>query len=365
VEVDLPLKALEMTARPVLIYALHSGNLYGTERMALSTASGLAAEFDCVIMAPEGPALAEARRLGFAAVPFRDAKEFALALWKLFAPRRRVAFFATGVMHSAVCLALNAFRGREIAHLHLVHGGAEEALSYGRKQRLNGRPVRFVAVSAYVRERLIANGVAAQQITVIENFLTDERVANAPRRTPFDAPGVPRLIVISRLDPEKRLDLLLEAFERTPALNSFSVRVFGRGWNETALRQRADKSSLPIDFRGFDADVAGQIAASDLLVHLCPVEPFGLAILEAMAAHVPVLAPDAGGAGSLIEDEVSGFHFRANDPEDLARRILEIDRLDPARLNAIVGAASASLATRFSEKARVADYRRVLEECFA
>ena len=55
-----------------LIYALHSGNLYGTERMALSTAAGLLDEFTPLIMAPPGPALEEAKRRGYEVAPFRE-----------------------------------------------------------------------------------------------------------------------------------------------------------------------------------------------------------------------------------------------------------------------------------------------------
>src|SRR5207245_172942 len=121
-----------------LIYALHSGNLYGTERI-LYTAGGLIDDFDPVIMAPPGPALEEARRLGYQAIPFENAWQFSAALRKQLAgPARRLAFLATGVMHSAVCLAWNKLYRRRVAHLHLVHGGAAEKLSYGRKGKLNG-----------------------------------------------------------------------------------------------------------------------------------------------------------------------------------------------------------------------------------
>jgi len=354
-----------MSTSPLLIYALHSGNLYGTERMALATAQGLAREFDCVIMAPEGAALAEARRLGFTVAPFAGAAEFAVALWKLLRNKRRVAFFATGVMHSSICLALNTFRRREISHLHLVHGGAQESLSYGRKKKLNGRAVRFVAVSAFVRERLIANGVAEGQISVVENFLTDERVASAPQRKSFDHAGVPRLLVISRLDPEKRVDTLLEAFERFPELRRFHVRVLGRGWDEDQLRERARRANLPIEFPGFEPHVDAQLAASDLLVHLCPAEPFGLAILEAMAARIPVLTPDSGGAGALIEPGVSGFQFHAGDAGDLAAAILRIDRLSANKINGVLEAAAQVLGTRFGQKGRVAEYRALIEGNYA
>jgi glycosyltransferase involved in cell wall biosynthesis len=351
--------------RPSLIYALHSGNLYGTERMALATAAGLAGEFDCYIMAPPGPALEETRRMGSAAVPFSGARQFAAELWKLLARPVPVAFFATGVMHSSICLALNLIRRRKIAHLHLVHGGAEERLSYGQKKKLNSRPVSFVAVSGYVRERLIANGVAGRQVRVIENFLPDTQVNTAPQRAPFAGTGTRKLIVISRLDPEKRVELLLDAMERDPDLAKFDIRIFGRGWNESALTERAALHRHPIKFEGFSPNVAHELAASDLLVHLCPVEPFGLAILEAMAARVPVLVPDSGGAGSLVEDNVSGFRFRAEDPSHLATRLRDIDQLAPPTLNHVICESQSLLRSRFSESARIAEYRNLIQESFA
>ena len=132
--------------------------------MALCTASGLLDDFNPIIMAPPGPALEEASRRNFEAISFRGAWEFALALRGILARGSRFAFLATGVMHSSVCLAWNRLYRRRIAHLHLVHGGASEELSYGRKRKLNGAPVQFVAVSSYVRERLLAHRVNASQI---------------------------------------------------------------------------------------------------------------------------------------------------------------------------------------------------------
>jgi glycosyltransferase involved in cell wall biosynthesis len=358
--------AMEMSMpRPSLVYALHSGNLYGTERMALATAAGLAGEFDCSIMAPKGAALEEAARLGFRAVPFSGARQFAAELWKLLGSSAPVAFFATGVMHSSICLALNLARQRTVAHLHLVHGGAEERLSYGQKKKLNSRPVKFVAVSGYVRERLIANGVADRQIRVIENFLPDMQVNTVPQRAPFSVAGVRKIIVISRLDPEKRVDLLLDALEHHPDLAKFDISVFGRGWNESALTERASAHCHRIEFKGFSPRVADELAASDLLVHLCPVEPFGLAILEAMAARVPVLVPDSGGAGSLVEADVSGFRFRSGDRDHLAECLRSIDQLPPSRMNRVVCESQRLLRSRFSESARIAEYRNLIQESFA
>jgi len=343
-------------SRIPLIYALHSGNLYGTERMALATAAGLANDFGPIILAPAGEALCEARRRGFQAIPFRSAAEFACALGPLMSAHRGIAFFATGVAHSLACLAWNAIYRRRIAHIHMVHGGTDERLSYGRKRRLNGFQVQFVAVSEFVRERLVSNGVRDGQVLVIENFLP----AQPPRVRPaFTSGGIRRAVVVSRVDPIKRVDLLLDALDlgSEPTL---SIRVFGAGSELERLRLRAARNHPNVTFAGFEPGAAAELADADLLVHLCPVEPFGLAILEAIAAGIPVLTPDTGGAGSLIEDGVSGYHFRAGDPHSLAGQLSRIAEAPAGELNAVVSSARRLLDTRFSPARRLEDYRRVI-----
>jgi glycosyltransferase involved in cell wall biosynthesis len=343
-----------------LVYALHSGNLYGTERMALATVESLADEFDPIIFAPPGPALEEARRLGFAAQSFTNPVEFAWKLRPFLARHGKLAFVATGVTHSLACQAWNKLYRRRLVHLHMVHGGTDERLSYGRKRKLNGAEVTFVAVSSFVKERLIANGVVPQQIAVIENFLLDHRIAATPKRQTFKQFGVRKVIVISRLDPIKRVDILLDALDGNPALGTLSFRIFGTGWELEQLRARAAARNPNVTFAGFQADVESELAAADLLVHTCPEEPFGLAIIEAMAANVPVLVPDTGGAGALVEEGVSGFQFAANWPESLAARLHDLRQAPASLLNSVVSGARQSLASRFSAAARTADYRQLL-----
>ena len=344
-----------------LVYALHSGNLYGTERMALATLQGLRDHFDPVLLAPPGPALAEAARLGIPGESFANPREFALRLRPWLARHRRLAFVATGVVHSLAFLALNVWYRRQSVHLHLVHGGTDERLSYGRKRLLNPTAVKLVAVSGFVRERLIANGAAPGKIWVIENFLTDERVRSAPRRPPASA-GVRNVVIVSRIDPIKRVDLLLDALDRHPELGALSFRLLGSGWDLEKLRARAAERHPNVYFLGFTEAVAEELAAADLLLHLCPSEPFGLAILEAMAAGVPVLVPDSGGTALLVEEGVSGGRFRADDAEALAARLRELHDAPAEVLNRWVAGGDRALATRFSQTERLSDYERLLAE---
>jgi glycosyltransferase involved in cell wall biosynthesis len=345
-----------------LIYALHSGNLYGTERMALATAEALAGEFAPVMLAPPGPALQLAAGMGMETRSFSSAGEFSAAIRPLLARSRQIAFLATGVMHSLMAISWNLLLRRRMAHLHVVHGGADERLSYGRKRLLNRARVKLIAVSAFVKTRLIANGATPDHIRVIENFLPPSRTVGVPRRPRFDSAGIRHIVVISRLDPNKRVDLLLDAFENCPALSGLSVRIFGTGWDNAKLRERARLRLPNFTFEGFHPSVDSGIAAADLLVHLCPSEPFGLAILEAMAAGVPVLVPSSGGAAELVAEGRSGFHFTADNADSLATRLKELIEAPANVLNAIVAGGDETLATRFSPAARIADYRRLIEE---
>lgn len=344
---------------PRLIYALHSGQLYGTERMSLATAAGLAADFDPVILAPPGPVHDEAARLGLAAAAFHGVRDLARAARPFFREGRDVACAATSVTQSITFCTLAAIERARATHTHIVHGGADERQSYGRKRWLLPTPVQFVAVSDFVRERLDANGVPRSRVTVIENFLSAAAVQAAPRRPPFDRDGIARIAVVSRVDPIKRVDLLLDAFDACASLSPLHVDVYGTGWDLESLRDRADRHPS-IVFHGFVPDVPARLARADLLLHLCPREPFGLAILEAAAAQVPALVPASGGAGAIVIPGVTGFTFTPNDVESLASGLTRLRTTPAAVLARVAGAARGTLDSRFCAAARIADYAALL-----
>jgi len=106
-------------------------------------------------------------------------------------------------------------------------------------------------------------------------------------------------------------------------------------------------------------------------VHLCPVEPFGLAILEAMAAKVPVLLPDQGGAASLVpllepgSDGLSGLHFQANNARDLARRLRHLQAAGAEQLNLMADNAHRRLWACYSGRVRLNDYRELFKKVMA
>lgn len=364
-----------MRKRIPLIYALSSGLRYGMQEMAYTTVTGLRNKFRPVIFTPPGPAVDEARKLGFEVVETLSlgsgenggimspqSWNFSAQLGPYLSRYEEVAFFGTRCMHNLVFAATNLRYRRRAANIHIVHG-VEAEPAYGQKRVLDRVPfaITVLAVSEFSRDRMKAHGLV-RPVRVIENYLSDERVATSPRREPFREPGVRRAAVVSRLVPVKRIDVLLTCLENRPELNAIAFHIYGDGPEGEALKERVAKGRLNVIFEGFRNDVASELTKADIVVHLCPLEALPLALLEALAADVPVVAPDRGGSACVIEDGVNGLHFAANDAASLGRRLADLLDAPPERLNALVAGGRASLATRFSEQERLADYRALISE---
>ena len=263
-------------------------------------------------------------------------------------------------MHSAVLIAMNLLYLRDVSHVHMVHGGAMEELAYGRKRWLNWARVAFVGCSEYVRQRLIVHGVKPDKIQVVNNFLLPERIRSFRKRQAFTADGIRNVIVISRLDPIKRVGLLLDALDREPALGSLSIKVLGLGPELVVLRDRARADHPNVKFVGVREEVGADLAEADLLVHTCPEEPFGLVVLEAMAADVPVLVPNHGGPDYIVDEGVSGFKYQASDAADLAARLVELTRVPADLLNRVVAGGRTVVHERFSARTALTAYGEIL-----
>jgi glycosyltransferase involved in cell wall biosynthesis len=338
-----------------LIYVLHSGQLFGTERMALATLQELADRAEPVILAPDGPVHAEARALGVKTHVLAGTRSMVVALWRELSSDRQAAVLATGVGQSLVATVVRGLVRGVGPHLHVVHGGTDERLSYGRKRWLLHSDVRFIAVSEFVRERLLAHGVPGDRIHVIHNFLHGQAPAQRPK---FVSDGVHRVVMLSRLDRIKRVGLLFDALDRTPSLRTMRFDLYGSGELQSELARRAvDHPNVRL--MGFQPEASKALASADLLLHTCPEEPFGLVMLEAFAAGVPVLAPNAGGAAIIVRPSESGFHFTANNSTALGQALERLQSMSAAQLQSMAEGGRAALLDRFSPRRQADLYARL------
>lgn len=344
-----------------LVYALYSGALYGTERMALTTVRGLARrDFAPTLLAPPGPVHDAAREAGVASRVVASLTAWPGAVATVLAAGRRdlpLVFVATRIEHSVALVLANTLQRRRIVHRMVVHGGGGKNV-YRRNQLLRPLAMRFIANAPFVREQLVANGVPRGRIDVAENFLSDADVAALPRRLPFAAAGVRRVALVTRLAAPKRVDLLFDALDAEPQLGALGFDIYGDGEERMALERRTARHPN-VRLHGFVPDAAARLHAHDLLLHTAPAEPFGLVVLEAMASGVPVLVADAGGPADIVVGG-AGLTYRAGDASSLAAQLRALASAPAAVLTDLAAAGLAAQQHRFGEAAGLDRYATLL-----
>lgn len=102
-----------------------------------------------------------------------------------------------------------------------------------------------------------------------------------------------------------------------------------------------------VTFLGEQPDAQRYLAAADAFISTSTIEGFGLAIGEAMAAGLPVIAPRTGGVPNLVGD--TGWLCPPGDPDCFAQRLIEVAAIDQADRQQIGLRARARIIEHFSE----------------
>jgi len=153
-----------------------------------------------------------------------------------------------------------------------------------------------IAVSDIVKDRLVRWGVRPGKVTIIPNGVdTDELGFDAEARERVRAqfglsPQTYVIGALGRLDPNKRVDLTMEA--AAPMLGEkCKILVIGRGEDQPRLEAAAKRLGVTehVIFGGYQSDTTAMLAAFDLYVAASLQETFGLSVLEALASGLPVL----------------------------------------------------------------------------
>ncbi len=195
---------------------------------------------------------------------------------------------------------------------------------------------RLVAVSEMVARRLRRYNLPGDRVHAIHNGviqqIPEERIADSG--SPRLQLGIPSdacvVTLISRLTPQKKIDLLIAAMSdvlaRVPHAWLLIVGEPDPACMAYARDLRAQAAMNGVARRttwvAFEEDIRRVFAASDVLVLCSTNDAFPRSILEGLAAGVPAIVPAAGGVAELIEDERSGLVFAPDVPGSLAFAIL-------------------------------------------
>lgn len=244
-------------------------------------------------------------------------------------------------------------------HGHVMEGYFSPALTrvfLGIERALARRTDRIVTVSPRVRASLLARGIGRpEQIEVVPLGLPLQRFAAAlPGRARLrERLAVPReaplLGIVGRLVPIKEHPTLFAAMTREEAGAAHLV-VVGDGGRRAALEALARDLGLAsrVHFLGWREDLEAILPELDVLICCSRNEGTPVAVIEAMAAGVPVLSTDVGGVGDLLTHGETGWLVPPGDAAALAGGIREL-LADPVRRGRMVAAARPAALEAHSE----------------
>jgi starch synthase (maltosyl-transferring) len=238
--------------------------------------------------------------------------------------------------------------GASVVTQHFIEPGRMRAgwlkrtLSAVAHRWTNARLAHFIAISGAVRDAMLARGDAVPaRISVVPNGISPPVVSTAQAaavRAEFSIPeGTPLIVSVARLEREKDLPTLISAMQHVAA-SAPGVRclIVGDGAERATLDAQIDALGLrkTVTLTGFRADSFAFIAAADVFVLPSLAEPFGLAILEAMALGKPVIAVRAGGPREIVVDDQTGRLVKPRDSQSFADAITALiaDRAICARM---------------------------------
>ncbi|HEV3212300.1 MAG TPA: glycosyltransferase [Acidimicrobiales bacterium] len=178
-----------------------------------------------------------------------------------------------------------------------------------------------------------------------------------PSTRAHDPAAATRFAIVGRLAPWKGQHLAIEAFadafgDGDEVLHVLGAPLFGEGDVAAALAALAERRGVGerVVVRGFVDDVAGELAATDVLIHASTEpEPFGQVVIEAMGAGCAVVVADAGGPAEVVTDGVDGVLYPMGDRAALAVALRRL--AGDAELRARLGVAAARTAAAYTPDA--------------
>jgi glycosyltransferase involved in cell wall biosynthesis len=182
------------------------------------------------------------------------------------------------------------------------------------------------------------------------------------RRQRGFGPGDVLVASMARFEPQKNPLGLIEAFARAlPGRPNVHLVMAGEGSLLDAGRRLAARLGIGrrVHFTGLCLDAPELLSACDLFVLASDWEGSSVAVIEAMAAHLPVVATAVGGVPELVEHGVTGTLIPARDPAALAVALADLAD-NPARRREFAQAA-ALRAPQFDTSAMVERYAALFE----
>jgi len=222
---------------------------------------------------------------------------------------------------------------------------------------------KVVAISTAVKNYAIKRyQLPADKIIIIPNDVDltalEKRFAAAPPK-PTD-----KKIIINtgRLVPQKGQQYLLEAFALLPQKNNYELWIVGSGPLKKDLEIQAQKLNIKthVKFLGTRHDVPELLAQAHLFAFSSIFEGLGIAVLEAAAAKLPIVATKIDGILDIIKDGESGLLVEPKNPQALAQAMEQM-LTNPEQAQQMAIKAYEQIKNNFEVKAVVKKYEELFK----
>ncbi len=347
-----------------VLHAIESEVLGGAEKVALSLGQGLARRgYTPVFAVPAESWLAkETQRLGLERVllPSRRRADWRFVRWLLTALREQeIALVHAHLMAMnlygslAACLA----RRPSIATLH----GRLYDLERPRRRlayRLIARTAsRLVAVSEELGQALVEEaGIPRDRVRVIPNGVERPTALPASRSA-----RPPTIITVGALTEVKGHEFLIEAMaEVRKEFPAARLVIVGEGPRRAALEAMCAEGGA-VSFLGEREEIGRLLGESDVFILPSLSEGQSLALLEAMAVGLPVVATRVGGNQEIVRHGEDGWLVAPAAPQEMAAAISTLLR-DKALASRLGEAARQRVQTEFSFEATLDRYEALYKE---
>ncbi|MBU0671461.1 MAG: glycosyltransferase family 4 protein [Candidatus Margulisbacteria bacterium] len=216
---------------------------------------------------------------------------------------------------------------------------------------------RIIAISHYIKRELVAVGVPEEKVDVVHHGI-DERKFTPGTSKPFifkDHPPLKKMKKVvfhpARLGISKGCDITIEAFRivknKIPdaaLLMSGSGNIIDWGLTQnkdiaffaTLIKHLGLQDSVYINTFSLEKEMPELYRLADVVVYPSSAEePFGLTMLESMAAAKPIIVTDSGGMPEIIQNDINGYVIPKGNHEALAEKIIKL--LSSDKLSAKLG----------------------------
>ncbi len=206
---------------------------------------------------------------------------------------------------------------------------------------------RIVCINEYLADLVMERISSPDKVEVIPNGIFPDAY---PSWKPKDD-RTKRIVFAGSLQPEKRLDLLLEAVTDLNT-DDVALTIIGDGPMMAEWKELASRKDINCEFTGWISDPSETIAGSDLLVLPSDSEGFPSILMEAAVIGIPVVASDIDGNRAVLGS--NAIYFEPGDPADLTSKLEQVldgtakDHIDNARDHVISNFQWSNIIDRYS-----------------